>query len=83
MDFLSSLHFDVKLLLVAGALALLAGLFTGSKRSEFRYMALFTLLMITAAARFHYESEQDAAQARSPAPAAKTVKSAGTKAAAH
>ena len=63
MDFLSTLQWDVKLLLVAGALALLAGLFTGSKRNEHRYMALFTVLMIIAGVRFHLQNAQDVAAA--------------------
>jgi len=59
MEFLTTLHTDVKLLLVAGALALLAGLVSGSKRSEHRYLALFTVMMVIAGVRFHQHNAQD------------------------
>jgi uncharacterized membrane protein YfcA len=62
MDFLSNLHTDVKLLLVAGALALLAALLSGSQRNEHRYMALFTVLMLAAGYRFYAHSSEDEAQ---------------------
>ncbi len=60
MEFLSSLHTDVRLLLVGGALALLGGLLCGSKKMEHRYLALFTLLMVAAGYRFHVEQQGDA-----------------------
>jgi hypothetical protein len=63
MEFFSTLHYDVKLLLVAGALALLAGLLTGSKRSEHRYMTLFAVVMLVAGWRFYEEQAQDVAAA--------------------
>ena len=63
MEFLSNLHFDVKLLLVASALALLAALVSGSKKKEHRYMAVFTVLMVVAGVRFKQENEQDLAAA--------------------
>ena len=56
MDFLSSLNIDVKLLLVAAALALVAGLLSGTKKNEHRYLFVFTLLMVAAGVRFHQES---------------------------
>ena len=59
MDFLSTLHTDVKLLLVASALALLAALVSGSKRKEHRYMAMFAVLMVVAGLRFKQEGDQD------------------------
>jgi len=64
MDFLSNLHMDVKLLLVASALALLAALVSGSKKKEHRYMALFAVLMVTAGWRFQHQAEQDPAGER-------------------
>lgn len=64
MDFLSNLHVDVKLLLVASALALLAALVSGSKKKEHRYMAVFTVLMVVAGVRFKQEGEQDLAAER-------------------
>jgi hypothetical protein len=64
MDFLSNLHVDVKLLLVASALALLAALVSGSKKKEHRYMAVFTVLMVVAGLRFKQEGEQDLAAER-------------------
>jgi len=64
MDFLSNLHMDVKLLLVASALALLAALVSGSKKKEHRYMAVFTVLMVVAGLRFKQEGEQDLAAER-------------------
>ena len=65
MDFLSTLHTDVKLLLVASALALLAALVSGSKRKEHRYMAMFAVLMVVAGLRFKQEGDQDLAAGRS------------------
>lgn len=62
MDFLATLHFDVKLLLVGGALALVAALFSGTKKQEFRYMAAFALLMAVAGVRYHQQSTQDSAE---------------------
>ena len=64
MDFLRNLHVDVKLLLVASALALLAALVSGSKKKEHRYMAVFTVLMVVAGLRFKQEGEQDLAAER-------------------
>lgn len=61
MEFLSTLQGDVKLLLLGGALALLAGLFSGNKKSERRYTALFTVLMLAAGVRFHLEQRESAA----------------------
>jgi len=61
MEFLSNLHTDVKLLLVASALALFAALVSGSKRKEHRYMAVFAILMVVAGVRFKQEGEQDVA----------------------
>jgi len=61
MDFLSTLHTDVRLLLLGSALALLAGLFSGTKKNEQRYLVLFTVLMVIAGLRFHYESRPDTA----------------------
>ena len=66
MEFLSSLHVDVKLLLVASALALFAALVSGSKKKEHRYMAVFTLLMVVAGVRFRQETDQDVASVREP-----------------
>ena len=61
MEFLSTLQTDVKLLLVAGALALLAALLSGTKKNEHRYMAVFTVVMLLAGYRFHvYEREGEA-----------------------
>jgi len=60
MDFLSNLHTDVKLLLVASALALFAALVSGSKKKEHRYMAMFALLMVVAGYRFRQEGVPDA-----------------------
>jgi hypothetical protein len=70
MDFLSNLHTDVKLLLVAGALSLLAALLSGSQRNEHRFMALFTVLMLAAGYRFYAHDSEDEAQqaARATAP---------------
>lgn len=90
MDFLSNLHTDVKLLLVAGALALMAALLSGTKRNEHRYMTLFTILMLGCGYRFYaHEREDEAlaqAQARAsaraeapPQPAAKAGSSARAK----
>jgi hypothetical protein len=67
MDFLSNLHTDVKLLLVAGALALLAALVSGTKRNEAKYMALFTLVMLGAGYRFYAHEREDEALARAEA----------------
>jgi hypothetical protein len=64
MEFLSSLHTDIKLLLVASALTLFAALVSGSKKKEHRYMALFAVLMIAAGVRFQHEAEQDLASER-------------------
>jgi hypothetical protein len=64
MDFLSNLHTDVKLLLVAGALALLAALLSATKRNEHRYMALFSIEMLGAAYRFYAHEREDEALAR-------------------
>ena len=80
MEFLSTLHTDVKLLLVAAALALLAGLFTGAQKSERRYVALFALLMVVAGFRFHQQQAQDEA-ARAAEPAHPTVTAAKSKSA--
>lgn len=59
MDFLSSLQFDVKLLLVGGAVALFAALMSASKKNEHRFMALFTVLMLVAGVRFQQGQSQD------------------------
>jgi hypothetical protein len=81
MDFLSNLHTDVKLLLVAGALALMAALLSGTKRNEHRYMTLFTILMLGCGYRFYaHEREDEAlaqarASARAEAPAQPAPKS--------
>lgn len=64
MEFLSNLHTDVKLLLVAGALALLAALLSATKRNEHRYMALFSIVMLGAAYRFYAHEREDEALAR-------------------
>ena len=64
MEFLSSLHTDVKLLLVAGALALLAALLSATKRNEHRYIALFTIVMLGAGYRFYGHEREDEALAR-------------------
>ncbi|MEJ8836376.1 hypothetical protein [Ramlibacter sp. AN1133] len=87
MEFLSNLHTDVKLLLVAGALALLAALLSGTKRNEYRYMALFTVVMLGAGYRFYaHEREDEAlaqnqarASARAEAPAQPAAKGGGTR----
>lgn len=63
MEFLSTLHYDVKLLLVAGALALLAGLVSGSKKGEYRNITIFALLMAAAGWRYQTEQAQDLAAA--------------------
>ena len=77
MEFLSNLHTDVKLLLVAGALSLLAALLSATKRNELRYMTIFTLVMLGAGWRFYaHEREDEAlaeAQARANARAEATV----------
>ena len=67
MDFLSNLHTDVKLLLVAGALSLLAALMSGTKRNEYRYMVVFTLVMLGAGYRFYAHEREDEALAQSQA----------------
>lgn len=67
MEFLSNLHTDVKLLLVAGALALLAALLSASKRNEYRYMALFSIVMLGAGYRFYAHEREDAALAQAQA----------------
>ena len=59
MDFLSTWPTDIRLLLVGSALALLAGLFTGTKKNELRYLALFTVLMVIAGVRIHQENRQE------------------------
>ena len=63
MEFLSNLQPDVKLLLVAGALALLAALLSGTKRNEHRFMALFTVVMLVAGWRFHVHEQEAEVQA--------------------
>ena len=63
MEFLSNLHTDVKMLLVAGALALLAALLSGTKKNEHRYMALFTIIMLGTGYRFHVHEREDEALA--------------------
>lgn len=60
MEFLSNLHTDIKLLLVASALALFAALVSGNKKKEHRYMAVFAVLMVVAGVRFKHEDEQEA-----------------------
>jgi hypothetical protein len=84
MDFLSNLHTDVKLLLVAGALALLAALLSATKRNEHRFVALFTLLMLGAGYRFHVHERDDQAlvqaQARAEASAQPATKTGSTRA---
>lgn len=62
MDFLSSLHTDVKLLLAGGALALLAALVSGTKVKEYQYIAVFAALMAGAGVRYHQEQAQDLAE---------------------
>jgi hypothetical protein len=62
MEFLNSLYPDVKWLLVAAALALLAGLVSGTQRNERRYLAIFTVLMAIAGVRYHQHSVQDQAE---------------------
>jgi hypothetical protein len=87
MDFLSNLHTDVKLLLVAGALALLAALLSATKKNEHRYIALFTIVMLGAGYRFYaHEREDEAlaraqarASARAEAPVQPTAKTAGAR----
>lgn len=69
MEFLSNLHTDVKLLLVAGALALLAALLSATKRNEYRYMALFTVVMLGAGYRFYAHEREDEALAQARASA--------------
>ena len=64
MEFLSDLSTDVKLLLVAGALALLAALLSATKRNEHRYMALFTVVMLAAGWRFQVHEREAQLQAR-------------------
>lgn len=63
MELLSTLHTDVKLLLVAGALALFAGLVSGSKKKEYQYVVLCALLLAVAGYRYQHEQDQDSAQA--------------------
>jgi hypothetical protein len=67
MEFLSNLHTDVKLLLVAGALALLAALVSGTKRNEAKYMALFSIVMLGAGYRFYAHEREDEALAAAEA----------------
>jgi type III secretory pathway component EscV len=76
MEFLSTLTTDVKLLLVAGALALLGGLFSGSPKKEHRYLALFTVLMVVAGVRFNHAQNLAEEAAQQPAPAAGATKAA-------
>jgi hypothetical protein len=59
MDFLSTLHADVRMLLVAAALALLAGLVSGTKRKEQRYIAICALLLVVAGVRHYQQEKQD------------------------
>ena len=59
MDFLNSLHPDVKWLLVGGALALLAGLVATTKRNERRYLVVFIAFMAVAGVRYHQHTVQD------------------------
>lgn len=66
MEFLSTLTLDVKLLLVAGALALLGALFSVTKKSEHRYVALFTVVMLLAGYRFHQHERENEAAAAAP-----------------
>lgn len=83
MEFLSSLQLDVKLLLVGGALALLAGLVSGTKKNEHKYMAVFTVLMVIAGVRFHQHGAQDDAErAASTDAAVNHMKSGSVRAAA-
>ena len=78
MDFLSTWPTDIRLLLVGSALALLAGLFTATKKNELRYLALFSVLMVIAGFRIHQENRQDeAAQAIGATTSGKPAKSAG------
>jgi hypothetical protein len=63
MEFLASLHTDVKLLLVGGALALLAALLSDTKGKEYRYMAVFALCMGIAGVRYNQQQAQDIAEA--------------------
>jgi hypothetical protein len=74
MEFLQTLPIDVKVLLVAGALALLVGLFTGSKLTEKRCMVVFTLLMVTAGVRFYMEGQISHGQAHVPLTESKEVR---------
>jgi hypothetical protein len=67
MEFLSNLHTDVKLLLVAGALALLAALVSATQKNEQRYMVLFTIVMLGAGYRFYMYEREDEAQAQAQA----------------
>lgn len=62
MDFLSTFHADVRLLLMAGALALLAALVSGSKKNEYRYFAICTVLLLVAGVRHYQEENQDLRQ---------------------
>jgi hypothetical protein len=64
MEFLSNLHMEIKLLLVASALALFAALVSGNKKKEHRYMALFAVLMVVAGVRLKHEDEQEVATDR-------------------
>ncbi|HET8747631.1 MAG TPA: hypothetical protein VFM98_18680 [Ramlibacter sp.] len=87
MEFLSNLHTDVKLLLVAGALALLAALVSATKKNEYRYMTVFSLVMLAAGWRFYaHEREAEAqlqaetrASARAEAPADAAPRSGSTR----
>jgi hypothetical protein len=63
MEFLSTLQRDVQLLLVAGALALLAALLSATKKNEHRFVAVFSVVMLLAGYRFHVHQLEDEARA--------------------
>ena len=82
MEFLSTLQTDVQLLLVAGALALLAALLSATKKNEYRYVAVFTVVMLLAGYRFHayqLQEEARAAAGGSSAAAKQTSRSASAR----
>lgn len=70
MEFLRTLQTDVQLLLVAGALALLAALLSATKKNEHRYVAVFSVVMLLAGYRFHVHQLEEEAQAASQGTAA-------------
>lgn len=74
MQFLSTLQTDVQLLLVAGALALLAALLSATKKNEHRYVAVFSVLMLLAGYRFQAHQIEQEGQTAGAGSSTTTVK---------